>query len=256
MAYFRFLKIPDFLIIGAQKAGTTTLYNCLVQHPQISMPKVKEVHYFDLNYDKGIGWYKEFFRTGKPFWRKIAGEASPYYFFHPLVPERVARHLPKVKLIVMLRNPIDRAYSHFYHEVKHNTEIAIDFQKAIGLEEQRIADNEILMISGRLKLSSDHQSFSYISRGLYAKQIERWLKYFPLSQMLFIKSEDFFKYPEHELVALYRFLGVKNILPEVITPQNVNTYPVLPDDLRKKLMPLFEEDANRLVKMIGEKFRW
>lgn len=256
MLPFCLTKLPDFLIIGAQKAGTTTLFDCLRQHPQISMPGVKEVHFFDLNYEKGIDWYKKHFRMRIPFRRRIAGEASPYYLFHPVVPERVSRHLPQVKLIVLLRNPIERAYSHFRHEIKHKTESLTSFEEAIKQESNRILQAEKLLIAGQIEKSSAHQSYSYISRGMYARQIERWLNNFPLSQMLFIKSEDFFSNPKNELAAIYKFLEVREVFPKNIIAQNTNNYPGLSPDLSKKTALLFDKDGEKLTRLIGDKFQW
>jgi hypothetical protein len=256
MKFFVSPNLPQFLIIGVQKAGTTTLYNNLTQHPQLLMPGEKEVHFFDLHYDKGIGWYKNKFRNRNPFRSRIAGEASPYYLFHPMVAQRVALHLPKVKLIVLLRNPVERAYSHFQHEIKYKREHLTSFEQAIEMENQRIAADEKALMEGRLQKSAAHQSFSYISRGLYAKQIERWLEYFPISQMLFLKSEDFFANPKAELPAVYEFLGVKEIFPKVLDAQNVNHYPELKENLRKNTAAFFKEDAEKLVALLGDKFRW
>ena len=249
-------KLPDFLIIGAQKAGTTTLFDCLRQHPQISMPGVKEVHFFDLNYDKGVSWYKQFFRRKVSFGRRISGEASPYYLFHPLVPERVSRHVPQVKLIVLLRNPVDRAYSHFRHEIKHNTENLSSFEEAIKQEAERVLPAEELLIAGKVQRSSDHQCYSYIGRGMYARQVEHWLKYFLRSQMLFVKSEDFFSNPKEELAAIYRFLEVRVVFPKNIIAQNTNSYSGLSKELRRKTALLFEHDGKKLSSLIGDKFQW
>ena len=110
--------LPDFLILGAQRCGTTSLYNYLAQHPSVG-PLVLEkgAHYFSTNYDKSLAWYRSHFpmkwraaaerRHGRPF---VTGEGSPYYLFHPLAAQRVAKTLPHVKLLVMLRDPVERAY--------------------------------------------------------------------------------------------------------------------------------------------------
>jgi len=247
---------PNFLIIGAQKCGTTSLFHFLSQHPDLNLPSVKEIQFFSLEYSKGWKWYKNQFPENPFFRRKLKGEASPYYLFHPLVASRVATHLPKIKLIVMLRNPVDRAYSHFWHERKHKTENVENFETALELESERILEDEKALRAGKLQQSSAHQNFSYINRGFYAKQIEEWLRFFPLSQMLFIKSEDFFYDPVSELVKVYSFLGVKETLPTHLSPQNMNSYPLLKEKMRKKIVPLFEEDTNKLTLLIGEKFRW
>src|SRR5215208_8528317 len=106
--------LPDFLILGAQKAGTTALYAYLRWHPQITGPSFKEVSFFDRHYARGERWY----RAHLPMRRSsIVGEASPSYLFHPLAPERVAQMLPNARLVALLRNPVDRAFSHYQHEV-------------------------------------------------------------------------------------------------------------------------------------------
>ena len=103
-------RLPDFLIIGAQKCGTSSMFAYLNQHPQMKLPDVKEIHFFDLNYSNGLDWYTSHFPPASLSHRMVTGEASPYYLFHPHVPERVRLHCPDVKLVVMLRNPVDRAY--------------------------------------------------------------------------------------------------------------------------------------------------
>lgn len=250
------VKWPDFLIIGTQKGGTTTLHNMLSQHPQIFMPPGKEIHFFDNHYHKGVEWYQNHFpREG--FTRpKIAGEASPYYLFHPLVPERVASHVPGVKLIVMLRNPIDRAYSQFRHEQKLGYEPGQNFLKAIDRELTGFEEEENKLINGEISFSRFHSSFSYLHRGLYFQQISRWLNYFSRNQMHFIKSEDFFQHPQQELEKVYMFLGVRCIYPEDVRPMNVNTYPEQDNDLKQKLRDYFSSDTGQLAGLIGEKFSW
>src|SRR2546423_13513556 len=115
--------IPDFLIIGGQKCGTTSLYYYLIEHPNIAPAVRKQMHFFDNRFKKGFGWYKSNFPTIFSKWYKtflhkqkfVSGEATPYYLFHPLAASRVHQFLPDVKLIVLLRNPVNRAYSHYNH---------------------------------------------------------------------------------------------------------------------------------------------
>jgi len=255
-----FLKIkkrPDFLIVGAQKCGTTSLFHFLSQHPLVCMPEVKEVHFFDLRYQKGTNWYLDQFRVPFSFVKKfVAGEASPYYIFHPLVPERVAKHLPGVKLIFMLRNPVIRAYSHFYHQKKLGTEPLDSFREAVAIEAERLGQEEFRLMREEIMISQHFQDFSYIARGMYAQQIERWLRFFPMSQMHFIKSEDFFANPEDEMRQVHRFLGVPEIIPDDIIPQNSNEYPALDEDFANELKLLFAEDTKILTGLIGQKFQW
>ena len=136
--------LPDFIVIGCQKCATTSLYDYLIQHPNISSATEKEIHFFDSNYNVGITWYRSFFPTvfSKQFskLRKekfVTGEASPMYIFNPIVSKRILSILPNVKLIAILRNPIDRAYSHYNMQVKNGYE-TLSFEEAIKNEEKRI----------------------------------------------------------------------------------------------------------------------
>ncbi len=256
MIFFDSLHQPDFLIIGAQKCGTSSLFYYLSQHPDLSLPNVKEIHFFDLNYKKGWEWYQDFYTKAKITDRKLTGEASPYYLFHPLVPERVFKHLPKVKIIVLLRNPIDRAYSHYRHQIKLGNEPIQSFEEAIVNEELRISAEEEKLKLGIMNESLAHRRYSYKSRGFYSLQIERWLKFFPMSQMLFIKSEDLFEHPKAVLNEVYDFLKIRRILPQSLTPQNTNDYPEIDVLTRENLRKFYEEDSFKLKRLLSDKFSW
>lgn len=250
------MPTPDFLIIGAQKCGTSSLFHYLSQHPDLNLPTLKEIQFFTLDYSRGWKWYEDQFPK-KPFLsRKLTGEASPYYLFHPMVPERVAKHLPKVKLIIMLRNPVDRAYSHFWHEKKNAMEWLDSFEEAISKEHERIAEEEQKLINNTITQSQSYRSFSYLGRGMYYRQISAWLKFYSIKQMYFIKSEGFFNNPETELTDLYRFLGIRQFIPESLTPQNTNIYPQLEKGLRERVALKFEDDAIKLSAILGDKFVW
>jgi hypothetical protein len=247
---------PDFLIIGAQKCGTSSLFHYLSQHPDLNLPSEKEIQFFTLEYKKGWNWYRNQFPRKSLFSQKLTGEASPYYLFHPLVPERVAKHLPKIKLIVMLRDPVDRAYSHFWHEKKYKTESLDSFEEAISKEPERINLDEQKLINNEIIQSQSFRSYSYLDRGMYYKQISRWLRFYKLGQMHFIKSEDFFENPEAELTELYRFLEIRQIMPVNMTPQNTNIYPKLEAEIRERVAFNFEEDSKKLYELLGDKFVW
>jgi hypothetical protein len=247
---------PTFLIIGAQKCGTTSLFYYLSQHPQLNLPEIKEIHFFDLAYESGIEWYYRSFPKNPFLHYKLTGEASPYYLFHPLVPERVFKHLPKIKIIVLLRNPVDRAYSQYNHQRKLGNELIQSFEEAIINEESRISEEEEKLNLGILNESLAFRRYSYLKRGHYSVQIERWLQFFPMSQMLFIKSEDFFENPKIVLYEVYDFLKIRRILPQKLTPQNSNDYPKIAGDTRENLRKFFEVDSKKLKGLLGEKFSW
>ena len=139
-------RLPDFVIIGAMKSGTTSLYNFVIKHPTIAPAFAKELHYFSIWYKFGELWYRSNFPTNLSrhyFYKKtnqklLSGEASPTYLFYPTVPSRMKEILPDVKLIVILRNPVDRAYSHYHHMLRRNNE-SLSFEKAIESEKERCA---------------------------------------------------------------------------------------------------------------------
>src|SRR5581483_353597 len=162
----RLRPLPEFLIIGAQRTGTTSLYKYLYEHPQFvsATLKTKGVHFFDMRYDKGMAWYRAHFPTSayRAFFRArhgcdlVTGEASPYYLFHPHVPYRLAQHMPDVKLIAMLRDPIERTYSMWQHELSRGFEHLDRFEDALDAEEKRLA-GEI----EKMNADPDYTSFSH-----------------------------------------------------------------------------------------------
>jgi len=175
--------LPDYVIIGAQKCGTTSLDLNLAKHPFIHKALMQEVHFFDYNHHKGEGWYRRHFHThaqsdaskrdrGERLW---TGESSPYYIFHPCCPSRVRAMCPDVKLIAILRNPADRAYSHFHHERRYgwddrSIENAFDWERERAMLEREIPKME----ADERYFSWAHRHESYLSRGMYAEQIEKW----------------------------------------------------------------------------------
>lgn len=247
---------PDFLIIGAQKCGTTSLFYYLSQHPDIKMPEIKEIHFFDLQYHKGIEWYYSKFPKKPILKTTLTGEASPYYLFHPLVPERVFLHLPKTKIIVLLRNPVDRAYSHYNHQLKIGNEPIKSFEEAISFEETRISGEIEKIKAGIINESLSLRHYSYLRRGLYSEQVNNWLHYFSMKQMLFIKSEDLFESPKLALGKVYDFLKIKRKVSQNLTPQNTNEYPEISYSTKIVLSKFYEEESLKLKALLGDHFSW
>jgi len=189
--------LPTFIICGTMRGGTTSLYNYLMTHPEICMSRKKEVHYFDLNYYKGVKWYEKHFEECKNGKVKAIGEASPSYMYFEEVPKRIHEFLPNVKLIFILRNPVNRVYSHYWHEVRHTQE-NLSFEEAIEKEEERLSQGDIF--------SKIH--YSYKDRGKYIIQIKRFKKYFSNDQMLFLMTEDLEQSPEKVMKKIFEFLKV------------------------------------------------
>jgi len=240
-------KLPDFLIIGAGKCGTSSLYYYLIQHDNILSARQKEIHFFDINYDKGINWY----RSQLPlFFHKrnvVTGEASPFYMYDPSCPPKVFKHIPKVKLIVLLRDPIERAYSHYQHSVRRGYE-KLSFEEAIENEESRLNTKDFTDLN--------HGAFSYISRGLYSKQIKKWLEYFPKEQFLFIKTENFLENPKEVMKQSFKFLNLKNQVISNSKKMNVGEYTEMNKETRHKLEKIFKPHNNELSKLLDSNFQW
>jgi hypothetical protein len=250
-----FLK-PQFLIIGAQRSGTSSLFHYLSQHPDLSLPKVKELHFFDMMYDMGFEWYCEQFPRRDHSGDKMTGEASPYYLFHPLVPSLAARHLPDVKLIVLLRNPVDRAWSHYYHSREIGVEPLETFEEAIAAEAGRIGDDDVRLANGELSFSFSHQHHSYLSRGFYAGQIRRWKQYFRADQFLFLRSDDFYCNAAEALEKVCQFLMVNHHLPPDISAQNTLNHPEISVTARENLLKRYTPDSLELKDLTGHDFSW
>lgn len=246
---------PGFLIPGVQKGGTSSLFFYLSQHPQIGTPDTKEVHFFDHKYDKGIDWYLGCFAT-ESAGIVLSGEASPYYYFHPLAARRIAGHFPGIKLIVLFRDPVARAYSHYIMERMRGNEPLQTFDEALAAESARLAGSVQKIISGECRFDFNHQMYSYKARGMYYIQTLEWLSHFPREQFLFLKSERFFTDPETVLKKIYEFLAVDPILPTDLHPENVQNYDPISPATRNSLREYFADDSLKLAKLLGDEFSW
>jgi hypothetical protein len=246
--------LPAFLIIGAQKGGTTSLHEYLGEHPDVSPPVTKEVHYFDHAYHRGEGWYRAHFHPAGHA-SEICGESTPYYLFHPLVPELVARDLPGCKLIVILRNPVDRAFSHHNHERALGYE-DLPFEEAIARESERLRDEEARIRADPRYQSFSHQHHSYLSRSRYAEQLEGWFRHVDRDRFLILGAEDLFEDPRLALVRTQRFLGLQPIEPRDLTARNARSYSPIEDDLRDRLNEALEPHNRQLYELVGRDFGW
>src|SRR5438874_9257675 len=171
--------LPDFLIIGTQRGGTTALYHYIKTHPCIEPATATEVHFFDKRFSKGLGWYRGHFptRIEKYYAERLrgrallTGEASSSYLFYPHAPKRVAKAIPHIKLIVLLRNPVDRAYSQYFHAVELGHEIHSTFEEAIEGEEERTSRERERILQDEHYYSSAYKHLSYLTRGIYVDQL-------------------------------------------------------------------------------------
>jgi Sulfotransferase domain len=235
------------------------------------------VHFFSKNFQKGISWYREHFPThlymysvGKLLGRDlVTGEASTDYVLHPKAAERVFNALPQVKLIVILRNPIDRAYSHYNHEVVMGRE-SLPFEAAIELEPERLKGEK-----GKVFADDDfyntynYQRYSYLTRGIYIDQLKRWMTLFPRDQFCVLRSEDFYADPGAALSRTLEYLGLERFdLKEYekynyagytrleAIKHNYTAYPTLSATLRRNLINYFKPYNERLYELLGRDFDW
>ena len=203
---------PTFVILGTMRGGTTSLYKYLSDHPQILPAFTKEVHYFTNHYDQSWDWYLAHFPVRPPLGLRrehvITGEGSPYYVCHPDAARRVRRHLPDARLLLLLRHPVDRAYSHYRLQRQRGREDR-SFEEALELEEERLSGLTERLLADERYVSADHRNFSYKGRSRYAEQLERWFEQFPREQFLIRSSEEFYARPAAVMAEVCEFIGVR-----------------------------------------------
>jgi Sulfotransferase domain len=255
---------PGFLIIGGQRCGTTSMYRTLSRHPAVlKVMRHKGVHYFDTGYDKGLDWYRAHFpleRTADAVERRLGVrpltfESSPYYMFHPLAAERITADLPDVKVLVLLRDPVERAYSAHAHELARGFEDQ-DFETALALEDSRLEGEAERLIADPTYRSHAHQHHGYLQRGRYIEHLERLEKTFGRDRIHVVDSHRFFTDPEPVHDEVLAFLG----LPQLGYPtfERHNARPRSPMDpaLRARLEEHFAPYDERLVAWLGHPVSW
>lgn len=235
-------KLPDFLIIGTQKGGTTSLFQYLARHRQVSPGLVKEVHFFDReeNYRQGKAWYARQFLGEAD---KLAYEATPEYLDREICAERIAGLLPEARLLVMLRNPIDRAYSawNMYHRLPPQ-----------NLYHEPRSFTELL----RQELAGQNYR-GYLDRGKYALHLRRFLRYFPQERFLLLDFAELQSDPVALLQRCWQFLGLEATIEAEVRPHNQGRYlEVLPEALRQQLASYFAPFNQQLESDWGLKLDW
>ena len=251
--------LPDFVVIGAQKCGTTTFYQTLIKNPYVGRSAKKEVHFFDHSFDKGLGWYRAHFPAPelKDGQRTITGEASPYYLAHSLAPERASKVIPQAKLIALLRNPVDRAYSHYQHAVRFGRD-PLSFEDAMEVEEERMREERERILAEQGFIPAIPGRRSYLARGVYVDQLLEWSKFFDRDQLLVLKAEDYFTDLPGTMKTVLDFLGLPDWEPEEPPKvKNQGGYQErMKPETREKLQAYFEPHNRRLYEYLGRDFGW
>jgi hypothetical protein len=256
--------LPDALIIGAAKSGTTSIYRYLSSHPDVYPARKGNPDYFNIHYDRGLFWYRGFFPLSADkfirtrLFRKsfIALEDSPFYFVHPLAPERAASTIPEGKLLLLLRNPVDRAYSQFQHEVRAGRE-TLSFESAINAEEERLGDESERNRKSEQQAYFNLEHYSYKARSRYAEQLRRWFEFFPRENFKIIQSEMFYQQSNEVLQEVLQFFSIR---PWPISTSKVHksggSYIPMRDSTREVLLEYFEPHNQELFELLGYEFKW
>ena len=254
--------LPDFVVIGSSKSGTTSLHYYLMQHSSITVER--NVHFFEYMHNNSIEWYRGHFPTKvyknfKKIIRKeklIVGEQTATYLFHPLVPKRIHDIVQNVKLIAVLRNPVERAYSNYQHQVREGVEKRT-FEDAIKSELKRI---EISKNEPEYKINNDdfnnHVIFSYLRHGIYVDFIKTWMRFFTKEQFLILPTYDLNNNPAQFLKQVFEFLNVPNRKVNSLDRKNVGEYTKLDNSTRKFLVDYYRPHNKRLFQLLGKNFDW
>lgn len=261
--------LPTFLVIGAKRGGSTSVYRNLLATPGVAplfpaAAQIKGTYYFDVEYRRGARWYRSHFPTGRERAARrdgdgapaITGEASPYYLSHPHAAGRAAALLPDARIIVALRDPVDRAYSHFRERTRQGLETVPTFAEALAAEPERLAGEWDRMLEDPAYVSAAHLNFGYQTQSEYDRGLERWLAAYPREQVLVLRSEDYYRDERRVLAEVREFLGLAPVaLPE---PRHYNDLgrddldAGLVDELRARLRPSVE----RAEALVGRSFGW
>ncbi len=242
------MRLPAFIGLGTQKGGTTSLQRLLADHPGVFLPPAKEVQFFSLHHGRGQAWYAGHYAAAGSHQR--CGDITPYYLFHPAVPGRLRRALPQARLVVLLRDPVERALSGLFHSIRLGLE-PLAPEQALAAEAERLAGAEAQLLAGLAEHRS-HQVHSYCSRSRYELQLARYEALFPAGQLLILRSEDFFTDPEPLWLQLLAFLELEAMpLPARLPVENAGqgeargVDPALRQWLRQQLEPTYVAMAQR-----------
>lgn len=254
--------LPNFIIAGVPKCGTTALYEYLIQHDNVLSALWKEIYFFDRYYPRGLDWYRanfpykftKFFKETKNKSSFLIGESTPTYIHHPLAPERIANDIPDVKLIILLRNPIDRAYSHYQMEKRLGYE-NLEFSEALEKEDQRLEDENTKMINDPNYYSYEWQTHSYKHSGHYAELLTKWMKFFPKENLLILKTEEFNENPSQIFHQVLNFLDLP-IQDVKYNKINVGKYSQIDPEIKDKLYEYFKPHNQKLYKLLNRNFDW
>ncbi len=265
---------PDFVIIGAKRCGTTSLFRYLGEHPGVlplfpsaaRLPLAdnqKGVHYFDTGAHHSLWWYRSFFPTEPArWWRQrhvggnvVTGEASPYYLWHPLAPARAAAAIPAARLIVLLRDPVDRTWSHFREQRRNGVE-ELTFEEAIDAEAARTANEEERLTRDPRYVSFPHEHQSYVAQSEYERGLRRWFDRYAARQLLVLRSEDLYLDPQGVYDRVVEFLDIAPFTLPRPTAWNAAPKHAMSSETRARLLAHFRPHNAELAALLGYDLGW
>lgn len=248
---------PSVIVVGAQRAGTTTLFRLLSEHPHLRRPTVdKGTGYFDDGYRHGRRWYRAHFPLRRPGrWRRTSFECSGYYLFHPLAAERIARELPGAQVVAMVRDPVARAHSAHRHELARGFD-TLPFAEAVEREGERTAGAAALLVADPGAVSFEHRHHAYLQRGEYAAQLARFVAALGPDRVHVVEADELFADPVPVYVDLQRRLGLPVHRPAEVGRWNERPGEPLPPDLEARLRRHFDEHDARLTEVLGRVPSW
>jgi hypothetical protein len=259
--------LPSFLICGGQRCGTTSMYRALAAHPAVRKAvRHKGVHYFDIAYAEGPRWYRGHFPTAREARRQASSvgvttvqtfESSPYYMYHPLAATRIARDLPGVRLIVLTRDPVERAYSQHAHEVARGYETETDFARALQLEPERLDGESQRLAAEETAYSFSHQHHGYRTRGEYVRYLRRLADAIGRDRIHVVDSARFFADPGAVYDRVVDFLELPHLGHPTFEQHNARprAQPIA-DDVRAELTAYYESFDNELSAWLGYQVSW
>ena len=238
------------------RGGTTTLYRHLATHSKVRAALNKEVHFFDNNLHKGERWYRAFFPLRHAMSSNaITGEATPYYLFHPRVPESASEMLGDIRIIALLRDPVERAFSHYQWAFGRGQE-SLSFEAALDAEEERLLGEQERLMSDARYVSYAHQHYSYQARGRYAEQLDRWFARLDSQAIMVLKSEALFESPASTMKEIQQFLELPHEELGSLPHRNPSMGGNLDGRMTERLRAYFRPHNDRLCKLLGWEQAW
>ncbi len=247
---------PAFLVIGAQRCGTTSLFRALSDHPDVLRPTAsKGIGFFDVNYHRGRRWYLAHFPLRLARRGKVTFESSGYYSFHPAASSRIHAELPGVKVVLMVRNPVDRAHSAHRHELARGFE-SLDFVEAVDAEAGRLAGEEERLLADPSHESFEHRHHAYLARGRYVEQVRRFVAELGPENVHLVDADRLFADPDTELSTLFAWLGLSAWLPQSFDQWNARPRDSMDPEVRRRLSEYFEPFDHELTEFLGRLPSW